>query len=144
MTEIQGRDATWFASNQAASGCVVEEGCCSRGLARHLCSRSRRGAEIAKVGLDESILLEQLERCCRLLTDAQQHYLAGTPSIRRDLNQAVFDRIFVCDDDIVGSDLTTAFSMLLWPSLEADLRADARQVRTGRVRTSTSASSAKT
>lgn len=57
-------------------------------------------------------------------------------SVRRQLNQGVFEKIWINDDEIVGSDLTTAFRRLLADDLEHDLRRERAKTQKPLVRTS--------
>jgi hypothetical protein len=61
----------------------------------------------------EAIDTEQLkaaaERCCNLLTTAHEQYLSSEDLGRRDLNQAVFEKLYGRDDEVVGCDLRPPF-----------------------------------
>lgn len=54
---------------------------------------------------------------------------------RRSLNQAVFEAIYVEDDEIVGSDMTPAFQRLVTDSLPEDLRRERKQAQSGQIPT---------
>lgn len=97
--------------------------------ARALCERRLAQIEIARDQLEAS-----LDRCCQLLLRPQQQYLASDDQGRRELNQAVFRRIFIVDDEVVGVDLTPAFHHLMDPNLGDRLRREAAQAVTAHSR----------
>jgi site-specific DNA recombinase len=98
----------------------------SRAAAEQLLARTRVAEERVKAAA---------ERCCDLLVRAHEHYLAHDDQGRRELNQAVFRKIYVHDDDVVGSDLTPAFHKLLHEDLTAILATEARKHLKSNVRT---------
>ncbi len=99
---------------------------------------ARAAAEtfISRAIVSEERLLDQLDQCCRLLSRAQQHYLAAEPTVRRDLNQGVFTHLYIDDDDMVGSDLTPPFQKLMSDSLSEDLVSERKRHQSTHVRTS--------
>lgn len=70
---------------------------------------------------ESSVKADQLrlsfEHCAALLSSAHDQYLASDDNGRRDLNQGVFRRIYIWDQDIVGADYAPLFQHLL----DADL-----------------------
>ena len=74
---------------------------------------------------NEDHLRERLQTCCALLASAHTHYLTANDQQRRDLNQGVFERIYIDDDEIVGSTLTPVFRQLLSDDLALSLRREA-------------------
>lgn len=54
-----------------------------------------------------------LDQALALVADCHQLYLAAPPHIRRQLNQAVFERIFVEDGDVPTGQLASPFGELL-------------------------------
>ena len=54
-----------------------------------------------------------LDQCLLVLHDGQQQYLAATDNSRRDLNQAVFDKIYLDDDEITNSQHKAVYHYLL-------------------------------
>ena len=56
------------------------------------------------------------------MADCHRLYVAAPPHIRRQLNQAVFERIFVEDEEIQGARLITPFGELLELAEQADAR----------------------
>ncbi len=68
----------------------------------------------------------------------KSQYLASAeyPQIRRELNQGIFAKLFVDDDEIVGSNLTPAYQRLMTDDLATDLAHERKREETGRVRTS--------
>ena len=99
---------------------------------------SRAGLE-RRLGQSQ-LAVEQIhaafERCCELLLSAHDHYLVSDDNGRRDLNQAVFERIYIRDDEVVGSDLTPVFHRLLDDDLAATLEHEVPKDLTSNVRTS--------
>ncbi len=55
--------------------------------------------------------------CTKSVTDNVAHDDVG----KRDLNQAVFRRIYIMDDEVVGSDLTPVFQKMLHEDVKAIL-----------------------
>lgn len=98
--------------------------------------RAKAEADLTKLDLNDASLLRKLDYCCNLLEQAQQHYLAGSDTIRRDLNQGVFEHLYVDDDEIVGSDLKPAFQRLMSDSLADDLASERKRGQSRHVRTS--------
>jgi site-specific DNA recombinase len=96
---------------------------------------ARAGAErqLADAQASGQHLERQLDRVLGLLGQAHQHYLASTSQARRYLNQGVFERIYLQDDEVVGSDLTPVFQRVLSDDLEQTLadeqRRESRRVR---------------
>ncbi len=93
---------------------------------------------LSKHDVTEDTLRARLDGCLDLLGSAQSQYLASAeyPQIRRELNQGVFTKLFVDDDEIVGSDLTPAYQRLMADDLATDLARERKQEETGHVRTS--------
>ena len=85
-------------------------------------SKAQAEQHLSEAITNEQHIEAQLDRAVQLLAQAQDHYLAGNSAVRRELNQGVFERIWIDDDEIVGSDLTPAFRRLLSSDLEAELR----------------------
>ncbi len=51
------------------------------------------------------------------VTDIQATYTAATDSVRRKLNQAIFDRVMIEEDGELTSDLARPFDILLSPGM---------------------------
>ena len=99
---------------------------------------AKAGAErrLADAQASEQHLERQLDRVLALLGQAQQHYLASQGQARRYLNQGVFERIYIDDDEVVGSDLTAVFQRVMSEALEPDLQEERRRDEKRNVRTS--------
>jgi len=91
---------------------------------------------LARATAGEELIRAKLDKACTLLQSAAEHYRAADSTIRRDLNQGVFDRIYVDDDAVVGSDLTPAFRQLMSDTLSADLVTERKREQKRHVRTS--------
>ncbi|BBX83749.1 hypothetical protein MAUB_16220 [Mycolicibacterium aubagnense] len=63
--------------------------------------------------LDRQQLEKALSAALDLVTNAQAAYAASGPQARRAMNQAVFARIFIADDEIADAQLTDLFERLL-------------------------------
>ena len=89
---------------------------------------AKAGAErqLADAQASEQHLEQQLDRVLALLGQAQRHYLASNSQARRYLNQGVFERIYLDDDEVVGSDLTLVFQRVLSDNLKQTLSAERR------------------
>ena len=68
-----------------------------------------------------------LDQCLSVLHDGQQQYLAATDNSRRDLNQAVFDKIYLDDDEITSSQHKAVYHYLLDSNLPAVLENEAKE-----------------
>ena len=107
-----------------------------REQARIAAARAQCEAILARSTVEEERLHRILTDCCSVLQQAESHYLNGDRTVRRDLNQGVFERVYIDDDEIVGSDLTPAFQRLMSDTLEADLETERKTRQTLPVRTS--------
>lgn len=68
-----------------------------------------------------------LNQCLSILHNGQQQYLAATDNSRRDLNQAVFDKIYLDDDEITSSQHKAVYHYLLDSNLPAVLEGEAKR-----------------
>ncbi len=68
-----------------------------------------------------------LDQCLSVLHNGQQQYLAATDNSRRDLNQAVFDKIYLDDDEITNSQHKAVYHYLLDSNLPAVLENEAKR-----------------
>jgi recombinase len=68
-----------------------------------------------------------LDQCLSVLHNGQQQYLAATDNSRRDLNQAVFDKIYLDDDEITNSQHKAVYHYLLDSNLPAVLEGEAKR-----------------
>ena len=68
-----------------------------------------------------------LDQCLSVLHNGQQQYLAATDNSRRDLNQAVFDKIYLDDDEITNSHHKAVYRYLLDSNLPAVLESEAKE-----------------
>jgi hypothetical protein len=84
---------------------------------------AKAGAErrLADAQASGQHLEHQLDRVLALLGQAYEHHLGSTGQARRDLNEGVFERIYLDDDKVVGSDLTPVFQRLLSKDLDESL-----------------------
>ena len=85
---------------------------------------------------DEKHLTNRLEYCLSLLSSAHAHYQQADDNARRELNQAVFEHLYVHDDEIVGSDLTPAFQRLMSDQLDENLARERKREETAHIPTS--------
>ena len=68
-----------------------------------------------------------VDQCLSVLHNGQQQYLAATDNSRRDLNQAVFDKIYLDDDEITNSHHKAVYHYLLNSNLPAVLEGEAKE-----------------
>lgn len=97
--------------------------------------RALAQAIISKNAANQALIFEKLDYLCRLLGDAERYYGNAPDVDRRDLNQSVFERIYIHDDEVVGTDMAVPFARLLSESLEIDLMRERKQVLSGDVGT---------
>ena len=88
-------------------------------------------SRLNRATIEESRLFEALERICELLASGHALYRRADDLGRRDLNQAVFERISIHDDEVRSSDLTLPFHRVLSSTLESDLKAERLSPTTG-------------
>ncbi|HWU31247.1 MAG TPA: recombinase family protein, partial [Marmoricola sp.] len=100
-------------------------------------SAARADAEflITRSATDRDLVLEKLDYLCALLASPMRYYENAPDAMRRELNQSIFDRVYVFDDEIVGADLTEPAQRLLSESLQLDLVRERKTVQTEPVRT---------
>jgi Helix-turn-helix domain of resolvase len=99
----------------------------------------RRGAieaESSKHKFDEGVITRSLELCLELLTSGQKHYEQADKLARRELNQAMFEHLYVDDDEIVASDMNEAFRRLISEDLAVELESERKTHQKRQTRTS--------
>lgn len=99
----------------------------------------RRGAiqtKLEKADLDERVIRRALELCLEMLANAGKLYRQAENGCRRDLNLAMFEHLYVHDDEIVASDLQPAFKKLMSGSLAEDLASERKTHQNTPTRTS--------
>jgi len=62
-------------------------------------------------------VLTNLRNTLDLATNIQAAYEAASPNVRRQFNQAIFKRLYICDDGDVAGELAEPFHTLLNPQL---------------------------
>ena len=77
-----------------------------------------------------------LELCLELLTSGQKHYEQADKLARRELNQAMFEHLYVDDDEIVASDMNEAFRRLISEDLAVELESERKTHQKRQTRTS--------
>ncbi|RYB91622.1 hypothetical protein EUA06_09760 [Nocardioides glacieisoli] len=93
-------------------------------------------ATLRRHATSEDLVVQKLTELCAVLADAQTYYRSAPNSLRRDLNQGMFDHLYIFDDEMVGSDLTEPYQRLLSDSLAGDLASERKRVQSELVRTS--------
>jgi hypothetical protein len=81
--------------------------------------------EVCSRRLSREQLVHALDRAVGLLDDAHEQYKQSTAQERRRMNQPVFERLYVYDDEIADSALSGLFERLLAPDLTVQLKAEA-------------------
>lgn len=86
--------------------------------------RSRCPAEkiIAKLTITLDSIQQSLDDALSILTDPYRLFIEAPDPIKLMLTQAIFDKLWVMDHEVVGSELTDAFHELL--TMEARLALD--------------------
>jgi site-specific DNA recombinase len=89
-------------------------------------TRELAGAQqiIGRCSIEINAVLRVVEEALLLCADAHRLYVSATPDVRRELNQAVFARFWVIDDQVRGAVLTEPFAQLLAPDLATRLEAE--------------------
>ncbi|MBX7268830.1 recombinase family protein [Micromonospora sp. Llam7] len=93
---------------------------------------------IERCSTEIDAVLRVIEEALLLCANAHRLYLSATPDVRRQLNQAVFVRFWIIDDQVHGADLTETFAQLLAPDLTEqlaeidDTNQNTQQARRGR------------
>ncbi|MFJ4909684.1 recombinase family protein [Streptomyces sp. NPDC093249] len=70
---------------------------------------------IDRCSIEIEAVLTVVEEALLLCANAHRLYLSAPPTVRRQLNQAVFVRFWIIDDQVRGADLTETFAHLLAP-----------------------------
>jgi hypothetical protein len=93
--------------------------------------------QVAANGVEvlDGAFVQQLDCVLNLLGQAQQHYLASPDQARRYLNQAVFERIYIDDDEVIGADLMPVLQRIMHEDLGRVLVAEQRTHQKHNVRT---------
>ena len=88
--------------------------------------QTRLGDEIARASsiiedceTEFEVAKANLETCAKKLRDVTATYRDAGEKARRSLNQALFEKLFVTEEGIVGADLAQPYSQLLDPDLSA-------------------------
>jgi site-specific DNA recombinase len=76
-----------------------------------------------------------LHRALALLDNAHSQYANASGVVRRQLNQAIFARLWLVEDEIVGADLTLGYRRLLADDLAHEIAAEEAREQTERSRT---------
>jgi site-specific DNA recombinase len=81
-------------------------------------TRELAGAQqiIDRCSTEIDAVMKVVEEALLLCVDAHRLYLSATSDVRRQLNQAVFTRFWIIDDNVRGADLTETFAHLLIPN----------------------------
>ncbi len=82
-------------------------------------ARELAGAQqaIDRCSMQIEAVVQVVEEALLLCVNAHRLYLSAPPAVRRQLNQAVFTRFWIIDDQVHGADLTETFAHLLTPDL---------------------------
>ena len=87
-------------------------------------------SQLAQAEVDDERLHAALDVALQHLDRAHARYLGcDDPQIRRDLNQAVFERIYIQDDEVAGCDLRRVFRPILDENPVAALQEDSKPNR---------------
>jgi hypothetical protein len=86
--------------------------------------RDKRTAQLGAVDQDLGEALRYIDACVELLADPYGLYRRASDDTRRELNQAIFRRIYVVNDEVVGDELSSPLAERLaaergWTALEA-------------------------
>ncbi len=84
-------------------------------------------ALIAEHEADLGSINDRLDALLDILDDAQATYRQAPGVVRRQLNQAVFQRLYLDDDTVVGADLSQPYLRLLSPELPDQLLQEERE-----------------
>jgi site-specific DNA recombinase len=76
-----------------------------------------------------------LHRVLALLDNAHGQYLSASGVVRRQMNQAIFARLWLVEDEIVGADFTPTYRRLLTDDLATEIAAEEAREQTERSRT---------
>jgi hypothetical protein len=75
-----------------------------------------------------------LQRALSLLDNARGQYLSAPGTVRRQMNQAVFARLWLVEDEIAGADLTPAYRRLLADDLAGEIATEEAREHSSRTR----------
>ena len=77
---------------------------------------------IERCSTEINAVMRVVDEALLIAANAHRLYLSAPPDVRRQLNQAVFARFWIIDDQVQGADLTDTFAQLLDPDLAARLQ----------------------
>lgn len=95
--------------------------------ARIAAERAEAETQLTQFTISEERIVTKLNSCLDLLGNAHGYYSASDAKGRRDLNQSVFAHIYVLDDDIIASDLTPPYQILMNDNLAAELESERKR-----------------
>jgi site-specific DNA recombinase len=93
----------------------------------------RTEAKLQAVEISYAQVKKTLEKCLQFATDCDRSYRESPPTLRRQLNQAVFRKFIVDEDGILKADLAEPFDRLLSPNLLEEKEQDEESMVTARL-----------
>ena len=85
--------------------------------------------QLASVSVSFEVIEHNLNRALGLVQDCYAAYKGATPDIRRQFNQAFFERVFIDQDGGVRHELAKPFKLLLDPGLSEKVAKESRTPR---------------
>ncbi len=87
---------------------------------------------LESLATEQAALQAALQEALGFLDSASALYLGGTHAVRRELNQALFHKLWVVPDGIAGADLASPFAELLTDDLSERLEREGQLATEGR------------
>lgn len=90
---------------------------------------------VAESQASRELVEGNLHRALALLDNAHGQYVSASSLVRRLMNQAIFARMWLVEDEIVGADCTLVYRRLLADNLAAEIAAEEASEQAERSRT---------
>jgi hypothetical protein len=97
--------------------------------------RAAAEAALAESQASREQVTYNLHRALALLDNSHNQYASASGVVRRQMNQAIFTRLWLIEDEIVGADFTPVYRRLLADDLAGEIAAEDAREQTERSRT---------
>ena len=96
--------------------------------------RANSEGVIAALSMEARAMEHTLEEALSRIERCDEVYRTGSTKVRRELCFALFNRIYLCEEGVVSSELATPYAQILDPDLPERLEADKAVIAEGRLR----------
>jgi hypothetical protein len=114
---------------------AVPMGLLKKEQARIAVERATAEAALAESQASREQVTYNLHQALALLDNAYSQYVNASGTVRRQMNQAIFTRLWLIEDEIVGADFTPTYRRLLADDLAAAIAGEEAREQNERSRT---------